>query len=305
MAKGNMFLGYSRGSVGDVTFSRVNGQQVQRARNRNPKNPRTLSQVKQRERFSSAVDFYKYSIQNFFKFAFEGKRERESDFNAFMRENSAQYFPLSREKFASGVHFLAPWVISRGSLPALDNVGDFITNQQALWLMLGKVGDGEVANMALVESRLKSIYGLLDGDIVTCYAVTVLIDGDAPVNDANELNEITSKQLRYGTNISQLVIGNAANAEGWNIEQYSSDELLLGPEYYGTAGLVGFGCVGCAFVVSRNTANGLKVSNAALALSPNALKVYDILKTQAWQNKMLQSDGFTEDAILQGSIAKS
>ena len=41
MAKGNMLMGYSRGSVGDVTFARIKGQQIARARNRNPKNPKT------------------------------------------------------------------------------------------------------------------------------------------------------------------------------------------------------------------------------------------------------------------------
>lgn len=48
MAKGNMLLGYSRGSVGDVTFSRFNNKQVVRARNRNPKNPRSFAQQVQR-----------------------------------------------------------------------------------------------------------------------------------------------------------------------------------------------------------------------------------------------------------------
>lgn len=48
MAKGNMFLGMARGSVGDVTFYRNNGQQAARVRNRNPRNPKTEAQVIQR-----------------------------------------------------------------------------------------------------------------------------------------------------------------------------------------------------------------------------------------------------------------
>lgn len=58
MAKGNMFLGMSRGSVGDVTFYRGRGQQIARARNRNPKNPRSSAQTIQRMILATASKAY-------------------------------------------------------------------------------------------------------------------------------------------------------------------------------------------------------------------------------------------------------
>lgn len=58
MAKGNMFLGMSRGSVGDVTFYRGRGQQLARARNRAPKNPRSSAQIIQRMILTSASKAY-------------------------------------------------------------------------------------------------------------------------------------------------------------------------------------------------------------------------------------------------------
>ena len=48
MSKGNMFLGFARGKVGDVVFTRVDGEQVTRVRNRSPKNPKTPRQGVQR-----------------------------------------------------------------------------------------------------------------------------------------------------------------------------------------------------------------------------------------------------------------
>lgn len=48
MAKGNLLLGYGRGKVGDVVFSRQNGEQVTRARNRAPRNPQSPLQMLQR-----------------------------------------------------------------------------------------------------------------------------------------------------------------------------------------------------------------------------------------------------------------
>lgn len=48
MAKGNMLLGMLRKSIGDVVYYRANGEQVSRARNRAPKNPRSEKQSVQR-----------------------------------------------------------------------------------------------------------------------------------------------------------------------------------------------------------------------------------------------------------------
>lgn len=58
MAKGNMFLGLSRGSVGDVTFYRNQGQQCARARNRAPRNPKTYAQIVQRMILATASKAY-------------------------------------------------------------------------------------------------------------------------------------------------------------------------------------------------------------------------------------------------------
>ena len=58
MAKGNMFLGMSRGSVGDVTFYRNRGNQVARARNRAPMNPKTEAQTVQRMILATASKAY-------------------------------------------------------------------------------------------------------------------------------------------------------------------------------------------------------------------------------------------------------
>lgn len=54
MAKGNMLLGMARKKVGDLVFYRANGEQVTRARNRNPRNPKSDKQSVQRMVLASA-----------------------------------------------------------------------------------------------------------------------------------------------------------------------------------------------------------------------------------------------------------
>lgn len=55
MATGNFLLGYGRRSIGDVTFYRSGGMQRSRARNRNPRNPRSEKQSIQRMVLSAAA----------------------------------------------------------------------------------------------------------------------------------------------------------------------------------------------------------------------------------------------------------
>lgn len=71
MAKGNLFLGVARGSVGDVTFYTKNGQQISRVRRRSVKNPSTSGQLYQRAILSTVVKAYQAGSA-IFDHSFEG-----------------------------------------------------------------------------------------------------------------------------------------------------------------------------------------------------------------------------------------
>lgn len=58
MARGNLFLGTARGSLGDITMYRYDGQQVSRVRLKKIKNPQSNAQCVQRCVISTAVRFY-------------------------------------------------------------------------------------------------------------------------------------------------------------------------------------------------------------------------------------------------------
>lgn len=117
MSKGNMLMGYARGAVGDLVFSRVKGNQVTKARNRQPSNPKTSKQVYQRAKFINAVRFYQRGVQNLFKFAYEDKTAQESDFNAFMRHNTSRAIPVGKNASEESIYpAISNWITSFGSL---------------------------------------------------------------------------------------------------------------------------------------------------------------------------------------------
>lgn len=86
MAKGNLFQGMARGKVGDVVFSRVNGEQVSRVRNRNPKNPKTNAQKIQRAVMATVLQAYKAG-SIIFDHSFEGKSVPAGSQRAFLSTN--------------------------------------------------------------------------------------------------------------------------------------------------------------------------------------------------------------------------
>lgn len=66
-----MFLGYARGKVGDVVFTRIDGEQVSRPRNRHPHNPRTNKQLVQRAIMATIMSAYSAG-REIFDHSFQG-----------------------------------------------------------------------------------------------------------------------------------------------------------------------------------------------------------------------------------------
>ena len=87
MAKGNLFLGMGRGSIGDVTFYRADGQQLSRVRNRRPKNPKTEAQLYQRAIMATVVKAYQAG-KAIFDHSFEGFSVGAANQRQFMSLNA-------------------------------------------------------------------------------------------------------------------------------------------------------------------------------------------------------------------------
>lgn len=133
MSQGNLFQGMARGSVGDVTFSRLNGKQIARVRNRNPRNPRTNPQLYGRAIMATVMRAYSAG-REIFDHAFEGVAVGAASQNRFLSLNNR----VLREYLAADINnnqtanksintFVGPkvqsavpgrYVISEGSLDA-------------------------------------------------------------------------------------------------------------------------------------------------------------------------------------------
>lgn len=87
MAKGNLFQGMARGKVGDVVFSRANGEQISRVRNRHPKNPRSNAQLFQRAIMATIVQAYSAG-KAIFDHSFQGYSVGAQNQREFIKRNA-------------------------------------------------------------------------------------------------------------------------------------------------------------------------------------------------------------------------
>ena len=98
-----MLLGHARGKVGDLVFSRVNGQQVTRARATEVKNPQTQAQMIQRILLNTVIQAYS-RMSEICDHSFEGVAVGQKSMSKFMSEN------LSKIR-----QFVAAYVAENGS----------------------------------------------------------------------------------------------------------------------------------------------------------------------------------------------
>lgn len=106
MSKGNMFLGFARGKVGSVVFTRSGGEQVTRARNTEPKNPRTAAQALQRSVLKTVSQAYSL-LSPICDHSFEGLQEGTPNQSRFSQLN----VNLLRNVNAFDVNFSDPSTI--------------------------------------------------------------------------------------------------------------------------------------------------------------------------------------------------
>lgn len=164
MAKGNMLLGQARGKVGDIVFSRTNGQQVIKAKAQQVKNPQTKAQMIQRIILNTVAQVYS-KMQPICDHSFEGVNNGQDCMSYFMSKNAKLLRQLASEfgidastplvvdlgstDFASN-----PYIVSKGTLPEI--VMEESTEYQSI-----AMGDADT------YASIINYYGLRRGDQLT------------------------------------------------------------------------------------------------------------------------------------------
>lgn len=289
MAKGNMFLSQARGKVGSVVFSVIKGQQVERVYNPSPANPRTNGQQAQRSLLANMTKFYKRGTKNFYKFAYEDRTIRESDFNAFARKNTMRGVYMPKELYDhAGTPALGKYIVSDGSIAT--NIADYFSGENYGVLVPGSAAITTVGQFS--TALMTQSPGIASGDIFTMvladseFGAEMMSAGDEPTWTIYQFF-IDPSDLRSLANVGLADIALAAGTTG----------RFIGVDIAGVD-RASFG----ATIISRNTPAGLLVSTSEVKGSAVANVLFDWLRGEYMKRQAAISWGANPDAVLQGGL---
>lgn len=218
MAKGNMLLGQARGKVGDIVFSRNNGQQVVRARAAVVANPQTEKQLFQRILMNTASQAYS-KLKAITDHSFEGKKIGQECMAEFMRRNlNLLRYTLATSynqrgdldgtprcsALGTNNYAFNPYVISAGSLPVI-SVTPSAQLEDNVSIKVKEDGN------TLTYQEFASAFGLQRGDQITFCELFVNAQGVTIFDFARIILDPTSAEGEALPMSTEMIANNAAN----------------------------------------------------------------------------------------------
>lgn len=314
MAKGNIFMGTLKGRVGASVFYVKQGVQNQIKHQTEVSNPKTSGQCLHRSKFSSAGKFFTHGTQALFKFAFEGKKKGESDFNAFMKANIDFAFPMSKMAIENPQYpMVNEWLITKGSLIAPTctvNLGSTNSNVAGSYDVVG-VAPATITTVADLTKAIVDGVNIKENDIITF----VLIHSFVDTQSYPAINPDIMLQPQYAWNIAQLQL-NALDTTTLASIGISASVTLnrVVMTYSRNYNKQRTSYIGGTIVLSRRTPNGLKVSTNRLKVANNddyqqdIAYVREFVKNDEYKNAVVTSWQDTPnmqnstDIILEGAL---
>lgn len=291
MSKGNLFLGFARGKVGDVVFSRNSGEQVARARNRSPKNPQSALQMLQRVCMKTSSSAFSM-MQAICNHSYQGRPEGTPCQSRFTELNVAQMRRQLRDlieqgdpvdimesiesnfagKYDTGAQ-VRPYVISEGTLPVMS----YSMSADSACVAVFAIPDITAATATtMTYQQVIDALGLQAGDQITFLALSVDDTKDGSTFNAFKFarvilmpsdGDLTKPFFKAGTGgvDQEINLPNAANEGtiGFTVGSGEVQFYLAGLEpaknnVYSTAA--------CAVIASRLSGGVWQRSTQSLAL---------------------------------------
>lgn len=286
-----MWLRGAKQRLAGAVLYQNNGQTLIRELAAQISNPRTASQMTQRVRLSNCVAVYRAN-KFWMKFAFEDKKQKESDYNAFIGENiSNNAVALTKSEVNAGAAVAAPYTVTRGSLGSIEQSLDGTSIYTNLYLVgpinLAETTVGEfsrqliAANNGIVEGmqlsfieNIQQTNNLTGVPYLVVRAYEVIID----TSNTRQLSEYLP---------TDVVVADAA----------ADNQLCV------MADTSGIGQGAFTFILSHTVGGVTRVSTQSLQLVGNT--VYNQHTTQgAWQ-AAIESYGESTETFLDSKSANT
>lgn len=303
MSKNNMLLGYARGKVGSLVFSRLKGQQITKAHNASPANPKTYNQMLQRVVLASGVALFKLAQSKFFKFAFEDKKATESDYNAFIRKNLVNFPYVEKADVQAGLIPVDQLIVSSGSLgayainvPVAHVYQDLPSGTLAFDadlvspIFMGvKSGGNTVAKFS--ENIISQSGGRIqDGDLLTFITFACTDDGVEPT-------VFTYSQFKIDLADATTITDQGTGMLKVGAFEGGTEKAVVNTGFIDAQADAGM-ALACALIVTRKEGSAVLASDSPIAVNAAMASLYANKRTSAAKTAAAKSYGATTAAIL-------
>lgn len=283
MSKGNMLLGFARGSVGDLTFYRRNAQQITRARSRVVKNPKTLAQQMQRAIMRTAVGAYQV-IKSICDHSYEGVAYGADSYAKFLKLNLDMLRSLAaaggentKSFLPSGFNGLVamPWVLSKGTISWGGVEINFAQGTAGINIVFN--GNPDVSQMeAITYKQFADFLNLHEGDQLTLVAFPKRSDIDESSCVEPIISRIILSPSSGAFDETTIFDVNVAGSEGF-VDPVHANPLNENTDAFAfrfqtgklmasilSAGTPAQEFIGGAAIISRRAADGSWLRSAAI-----------------------------------------
>lgn len=286
----NFWLKGQKKKLGGSVIYQAMGQTRQRALATSVSNPRTQAQMNQRVKWANLVNLYRAN-QSWMKYAFETKKETQSDYNKFMSLNvtNSNIF-LPKNIAAAGGAVVQSYLITQGSLPSIETT----YNSSEVWW---------ATNIYLGNSYIFSTPTIAD-------FTRVLLDNNPAMREGDQLSFIRMTQMTNADNGApyvivrkyELVLSLTNQARVWDYlpnDYIDSSEAVTNSQLVvkdsGNAG-------GFVLVLSRTLGGKTFVSSQRIVVANNDALITAYSSAAALQ-AAIDSYGSSEEAFLSSTYA--
>lgn len=274
------------GRVGGNVYYMNKGQNIARELAPAISNPQTAAQQEQRMRWANLVSFYRVNLPWMKRGAFESKKQTWSDYNAFVSANSkVSPVYLTKGEAEQGAAVVAPYVVTKGSLPSVAVVSDETNEQFVSDLYVGDLVISGTTTAAELSAALRANNNnLQEGD-----QVSFILNFQGTTTEG--VPYITARYYEFiidssdSRTLAALGLDGVIVADTWNEMQCLC--------------LVNEGNVaGGAIIISRTTSGNIKVSTQNIVLNAAAITYLASYTSDAALQRASRSYGENEANFL-------
>lgn len=274
------------GRVGGNVYYMNKGQNIARELAPAISNPQTAAQQEQRMRWANLVAFYRANQPWQKRGAFESKKQTWSDYNAFVSANSkVSPVYLTKQQAEQGGAVVAPYIVTKGSLPSVSVVSDETNEQFVSDLYVGDLVISGTTTAAELSAALRvNNNNLQEGD-----QVSFILNFQGTTTDG--VPYITARYYEFiidssdSRTLATLGLEGVIVADTWNEMQC----LCLVNE-----GNVAGGTI----IISRTSSGNIKVSTQSLVLNQDAITYLEDYTSDAALQRAARSYGENDPNFL-------